>query len=257
VIEGVDNTGAKSKANFVQCNPRALGFRTPNAGVLKRQKNGLVEAQQSLRWMVLDSVPSPNSRRNYAKALDDLFALSAGRPLSRALLMEYRATMDALSPSTINVRLSAVRKMVSEARKNGMLGAEEAANLTEVPNIPQKGTRLGHWLTREQARELLAVPNRTTLKGKRDYVLLAMLVGCALRREELAVLDVDTIQLRGGWWVLADLEGKGRRVRTVAIPAWVKQGINAWMTAAGDVSNLRHMRVFYQVFPFATHCVLN
>jgi hypothetical protein len=38
--------------------------------------------------MVLDSVPSLNSRRNYAKALDDLFALSAGRPLTRALFME-------------------------------------------------------------------------------------------------------------------------------------------------------------------------
>jgi integrase len=183
--------------------------------------------------MVLDSVASPHSRRNYAKALDDLFAFSAGRPLSRALLMQYRATMDALAPSTVNVRLSAVRKMVFEARKNGMIGAEEAANLTEVPNIPQKGTRLGNWLTREQARELLAVPDRSTLKGKRDYVILAILVGCALRREELAVLDVDTIQLREGRWVLADLEGKGRRVRTVAIPVWVKQGINAWMTAAG------------------------
>src|SRR4030081_2169623 len=34
-------------------------------------------------------------------------------------------------------------------------------------------------------------------------------------------------------WVLADLEGKGRRIRTVAIPIWVKQGIDAWMTAAG------------------------
>ena len=114
-----------------------------------------------------------------------------------------------------------------------MLGAEEAANLTEVPNIPQKGTRLGNWLTPEQARELLAVPDRSTLKGKRDYVFLAMLVGCALRREELTMLDVDTIQLPDGRWVLADLEGKGRRVRTVAIPVWVKQGINAWMTAAG------------------------
>ncbi len=193
----------------------------------------LTQAQTILRGMVLDSVVSPHSRRNYAKALDDLFAFSAGRPLSRALLMEYRATMDALSPSTVNVRLSAVRKMVFEARKNGMIGAEEAANLTEVPNIPQKGTRLGNWLTREQARELLAVPDRSTLKGKRDYVILAVLVGCALRREELAVLDVDTIQLREGRWVLADLEGKGRRVRTVAIPVWVKQGINAWMTAAG------------------------
>jgi hypothetical protein len=32
--------------------------------------------------------------------------------------------------------------------------------------------------------------------------------------------------------VLADLEGKGRGVRTVAIPIWIKQGINTWMTAA-------------------------
>jgi integrase len=105
-----------------------------------------------------------------------------------------------------------------------MIAAEEAANLTEVPNIPQKGTRLGNWLTREQAKELLAVPDRATL---------AILVGCALPRQELAVLDVDTIQLREGRWVLAGLEGKGSRVRTVAIRIWVKQRINAWMTAAG------------------------
>ena len=35
-----------------------------------------------------------------------------------------------------------------------MLGAEEAASLTDVPNIRQKGTRLGNWLTREQAIHL-------------------------------------------------------------------------------------------------------
>lgn len=183
--------------------------------------------------MVLDTVPSPHSKRNYAKALDDLFAFCASRPLSRSLLMEWRAGMESLSPSTINVRLSAVRKMIGEARKNGVLGAEEAATLTEVPNMSQKGTRLGNWLTREQAKELLAVPDRSTLKGKRDYVILALLVGCALRRNELAELEVETIQQREGRWVLADLEGKGRRIRTVAIPIWVKHGINAWMTAAG------------------------
>jgi integrase len=141
--------------------------------------------------------------------------------------------MEALSPSTINVRLSAVRKLVGEARRNNMIAPEEAASLTDIPNIRQKGIRLGNWLTREQAKELLAVPDRSTLKGKRDYVILALLVGCALRRNELAELDVETIQQREGSWVLADLEGKGRRIRTVAIPIWVKLGINAWMTAAG------------------------
>jgi site-specific recombinase XerC len=204
------------------------------ANAMPAEPAALTHAQTVLRGMVLDSVRSPHTRRNYARALDDLFALAASRPLTRALLMEYRASMDGLSASTINVRLSAVRKMVAEARRNGMIGAEEAANLTEVPNLPQKGTRLGNWLTRDQAKELLAVPDRSTVKGKRDYVILAVLVGCALRRQELAVLDVETIQLREGRWVLADLEGKGRRVRTVAIPVWVKQGVNAWMTRRGS-----------------------
>ena len=40
------------------------------------------------------------------------------------------------------------------------------------------------------------------------------------------------IQLRENRWVIADLCGKGARIRTVAVPVWVKQGINAWMTAA-------------------------
>src|SRR5216683_4448038 len=138
----------------------------------------LTPAQALLRKMVLDSVQSPHTRRNYAKALDGLFAFTAD--LSRALLMGWRAAMESLSSSTINVRLSAVRKMVDEARRAGMIGQEEAASLTEIPNTRQRGTRLGNWLTREQAKELLAVPDRSSLKGKRDYVILALLVGCAL-----------------------------------------------------------------------------
>jgi integrase len=63
-------------------------------------------------------------------------------------------------------------------------------------------------------------------------VILALLVACALRRTELADLEVTTIQQREGRWVLADLEGKGRRIRTVAIPIWVKQGIDEWTTSA-------------------------
>lgn len=194
---------------------------------------GLTSGQLELRKMVLDSVGSPHSRRNYAKALDLLFAFAAGRPLTRALLLEYRTSMEDLAPSTVNVRLAAVRKMVTEAKRNGLLSSEEASNLTDVPNVRQRGTRLGNWLTKEQARELLQVPDRSTLKGKRDYAILALLVGCALRRRELASLTVEEIQQRENRWVIVDLRGKGGRIRTVAIPVWVKQGINAWQIATG------------------------
>jgi integrase len=192
----------------------------------------LTQAQARLRQMVLDSVLSIHSKRNYAKALDDLFAFSASRPLSRTLLMEYRMSMENLSPSTINVRMSAIRKLVGEARRNGLIEREEADNLTDVPNVRQTGSRLGNWLTREQAKELLAVPDRSKLKRKRDYVIIALFVGCPLRRQELASLKIEDIQLREGRWVIIDLRGKGGRIRTVAIPIWVKQGIDTWIAAA-------------------------
>ena len=189
-----------------------------------------------LRRAVLNGVAAGNSKRNYALALDELAAFCTERrqPISRALLLEFKAAMleRELSASTINVKLSAIRKLVNEAKRVGVISGEEASQMSDVPNIPQRGTRLGNWLTRDQAKELLAVPDRSALKGKRDYVILALLTGCALRRRELAMLEVETIQQREGRWVLADLEGKGRRIRTVAVPIWVKQGINAWMTAA-------------------------
>ena len=122
-----------------------------------------------------------------------------------------------------------------------MIGREEADNLTDIPNVRQTGTRLGNWLTREQAKELLAVPDRSKLKGKRDYVIIALLVGCALRRQELASLKIEDIQLREGRWVIIDLRGKGGRIRTVAVPIWVKQGIDAW-TAAAKIEKGRLLR---------------
>ena len=193
-------------------------------------------ARDRLRNMVLQTVSSEHSKRNYAKALDEIFALCAekGEGISRPLLLEYRARMveKGLGPSTINVRLAAVRKLISEARKNGILDAEQATQMADLPNARQAGARLGNWLTREQAKELLAVPDRSTLKGKRDYCILALLVGCAVRRRELASLSIEDIQMREGRWVIADLRGKGGRIRTVAIPIWVKQGIDVWTTAA-------------------------
>jgi hypothetical protein len=110
----------------------------------------LIPAQAILRTLVLDSVPSVHSKRNYAKALDDLFAFCASRPLTRALLMKWRVAMEALSPSTINVRLSAARKLVSEARRNGMIGQDEAATVRAVIGVTgfaglRKGEIRGLW----------------------------------------------------------------------------------------------------------------
>ena len=60
------------------------------------------------------------------------------------------------------------------------------------------------------------------LKDKRTRpiptALLAVLIGCGLRREESAQLALGHIQQREGRWVIVDLIGKGARIRTVPMP---------------------------------------
>ena len=190
--------------------------------------------------MVLASVASPHSKRNYAQAFDDLgkFLAVNQEPLSRASLLDYRTQLldRGLSPSTINVQLSAIRQLVAEARRNGILDSETAASIADIPNIRQQGTRMGNWLNRDQAKKLLAVPDQEKLIGKRDHALLALLIGCGLRRQELAQLKFSDIVEREGRAAIVDLVGKGRRVRTVAIPFWVKQSIDRW-TGAADIKD--------------------
>ncbi len=194
----------------------------------------------SLQSLLCNSLVSIHSKRAYLKAFENFVELSeeSNRPVSRALMMEYRAAMinQGLSASTINVRLSGVRNLIREARDNGLLDPTQAERITSVVGVPVHGTRLGNWLTEQQTRELLAVPDRLRLKGKRDFAILSVLACCALRRDELATLDMKRLQLREGRWVIADLVGKGGRIRTVPLPISAKDAIDSWTSATNIIS---------------------
>jgi site-specific recombinase XerD len=191
-----------------------------------------------LKALVLDGVTSPHSRRSYSKALDGFFRWwdSEGRPpFTKATVQAFRTKLegDGLAGATINVRLSAIRKLAVEATDNGLLDPDLAAGIGRVKGAKRLGVHLGNWLTLAEAQALLGAPDATTVKGKRDRAILAVLLGCALRRAELAGLNVEDIQQRDGRWVAADLVGKGGRVRTVPVPAWVKVTVDQWTEAAG------------------------
>lgn len=191
-----------------------------------------------LRRLVLDSVASVHSRRAYGKAIDDFLAWYSAEPrtaFSKALVQEYRSRLEAqeLAASTINVRLAALRKLAAEAADNGLLDPVLAAGILRVRGARQLGVREGNWLTLEEARLLLAAPDPRTLKGKRDRAILALLIGCGLRRSEMVALTVEHLERREARWVILDLLGKGNRLRTVPVPGWVKQQLDAWTEAAG------------------------
>jgi site-specific recombinase XerD len=212
-----------------------------NAGALVRAEKD--KAWERIKSLVLDSVTSRHSKRAYEQALDafERWCAETGAPgFTKATVQAWRTKLESagLAASSINVRLSAIRKLAAEAADNGLLAPEAAAAIARVRGTRRKGVRAGNWLTLEQAERLLELPDSKTNKGLRDRALLALLVGCGLRRQELAGLRVEDIQQRDGRWCIVDLAGKGNRVRTVPMPPWAKAAIDDWLAAAGFSAGL-------------------
>jgi site-specific recombinase XerD len=193
---------------------------------------------QRLKALVLDSVSSPITRRVYNMALDEFIAWYRLEPrpgFTKATVSAWRVSLEArgLGSSSIIIRMSAIRKLAVEASDNGLLAPELAAGIARVKSAKSIGIRVGNWLSLRQAQALLSAPDIATMKGLRDRAILAVLLGCGLRRSEVAALTFAHVQQRDGRWCIVDLVGKHGRVRTIPIPTWVKVAIDAWTTAAG------------------------
>ena len=151
---------------------------------------------------MLDSVSSPITKRVYNLGLDEFFSwyTQERRPGFRnATVAAWRVALEdrGLGAISINVRITAVRKLAVEAADNGLLAPELANGITRVNGVASKGVRLGNWLTAKQAQSLLNAPDATK-KGLRDRAILAVLLGCGLRRSEVAALTFKRIQQRDG-----------------------------------------------------------
>src|SRR5271163_716597 len=148
---------------------------------------------QRLKALVLDSVSSPITRRVYSMALDDFMTWFQQEPrpgFTKATVHAWRVSLEArgVGSSSISVRLSAIRKLAAEAADNGLLPPEAAAGVIRVKGVKSTGVRVGNWLSLRQAQDLLSAPGIVTLKGLRDRAMLAVLLGCGLRRSEVAAL---------------------------------------------------------------------
>src|SRR5260370_2937781 len=179
---------------------------------------------QRLKRLVLDSVSSPITRRVYNLGLDEFFewyGREARAGFTKATVAAWRVALEArgLGAVSINVRITAVRKLAVEAADNGLLAPELASGITRVKGVASKGIRLGNWLSVKQAQTLLNTPDVTTTKELRDRAILAVLLGCGLRQyRKWRRSPWAHVQQRDGRWCIGDLVGKHGRVRTVPVP---------------------------------------
>ena len=221
----------------------------PNRKTKKKKVPKRVLALPDLEYAkaaVLNSLTSTSGQRTYDHAINEFVAWYCSEPrlaFNRIVVLRYRIHLEQqkYAPATINLRLAAVRRVAYEAADSGLLSPELAAGIRRVKGVRRTGVRLGNWLTVEQGRRLLACSNNPSLREKRNYAMLAMLIGCGFRRGELLSLDLESIQQREDHWVVADLIGKAGHIRTVPIPIWVKRAVDTW-TAASGISQGRIFR---------------
>jgi site-specific recombinase XerD len=202
----------------------------------QKTKLGLPELEHT-KIAVIVNLRSFESQRSYRHSIDEFVAWYCSAPrlsLNRAVVLRYRLHLEDrhLAAGTINVRLAAVRRLAYEAADSGLLSPDLAAGIRRVKGAKRLGCRLGNWLTAEQARMLWQLPDPETMKGKRDRAILAVLLGCGLRRRELTELTIQHFQRREDHWAIVDLIDKGGHVRTVPVPAWVKETIDDWLETA-------------------------
>jgi len=113
---------------------------------------------------------------SYGHAIDEFIGWYCSEPrlaFNRTVVLRYRFFLeqDNLAPSTINVRLAAVRRLAYEAADTGLLSPELAAGIRRVKGAKRLGVRIGKWLTVEQSRKLLQAVPVDPVRGKRDRAI--------------------------------------------------------------------------------------
>jgi site-specific recombinase XerD len=192
---------------------------------------------QAAAEAVLTRLTSECSKRSYRSAMTHFVRWYCATPklaFDRRTVISYLAELEErrLAPSTVGVRLAAIRALASACCELGLVGAEAVAGISRVAGAKRLGTRVGNWLSAEQSRRLLEAPNENSSRGLRDRAMLAMMLGCGFRRSELVSLDTTHLRSREGRWLIVNLIGKGGRMRTVPVPGWAMDMVNDWIEKA-------------------------
>lgn len=133
--------------------------------------------------------------------------------------------------NTANRYLSALRGVLKQAFRLGLMSEEAYSRASQVDNIRGSNETAGRALERGELAALFAACDATTTLGARNAAMLGLLYGAGLRRAEVVKLD------------LADLDeparrvtvrrGKGRKTRWAYLPSGAAAAMRAWLRIRG------------------------
>ncbi len=158
---------------------------------IRRYRNGLEKLQQHLNALELqlqDISPSIFKRQVLPSLLDEGLALR-----------------------TLNCNLQIYKSFAQLLCEEGWIDEPFGADIKPFKLQPSSA----HTFTDEHLYQLLALPDRTTFTGLRNYVMMLTLLDTGIRLRELAELQVTDVLLVEGSLRVND--GKGRKARLVPI----------------------------------------
>jgi site-specific recombinase XerD len=185
---------------------------------------------------------APGSRRSQKSALETMADLLTGGRIGIEELPWHRlgyqhasalraALAERYSPATANRHLAALRGVLREAWRLGLMKAEDLARATDL--APVKGERVprGRALSRGELRALFESCREKTAGNVRDAALLGVLYAAGLRRAEVVSLGVADYDPESGALVV---RGKGNKERITYIDDGAGEAMGEWLAVRGS-----------------------
>lgn len=185
---------------------------------------------------------APGSRRSQKTALETMARmLTSGRLGAEELpwhSLRYQHTQalrtalaDRYSPATANRHLAALRGVLKEAWRLGLMPAEEYHRAVDLSAV--RGERLprGRGLSRGELRALFESCRGGSQSDARDAALLGVLYAAGLRRSEVVTLDVGDYAPDTG---AITVRGKGNKERMAYIDNGAADAVAGWLEVRGN-----------------------
>lgn len=200
---------------------------------------------------LLGDTRSLNTKKAYSKDLKDFFKFIAGREPSRDLVLEflhleqkhavavvlkYKAHLikKELAEATVNRRISAIKSMTAMGRKLGVC----TFTLEDIKGEKVEAYRDTTGIPAMDYAKVLALVDRSTLKGKRDYAILRLLWDNALRRNEICSINVGNFNAQSRTLTILG-KGKGTQKQTIDLSAKTTEAIADWLIASGKAGKYK------------------
>lgn len=186
------------------------------------------------RWTsYLDA--SPKTVETYTKSIRRFMAYLAENGIIQPEREDIIAYRDRLKiqhkPATVQGYMAAVKLFFRWTAQEGL-----------YPNVADrvKGAKIdaGHkkdYLTKKQVNKVLSTIDRETLKGKRDYAILALMITTGLREISVVRADIGDIRAAGDAMALY-YQGKGHEEKAeyVKLAEPVEDALRAYLSARGE-----------------------